>query len=192
MNIRQATCKLTSISPLSQSAFIASPKKKDETHDEHALRVWREKMHVSPGGIVYIPGMALKYAIDEAAKRMGRPTGKSGGKELFGKFFQTGLQVDYHVQTGVAADDVTPTRVMCDSTGKKGKQGGTRVPRYFPNIPKWSGELSLTVYDETIPADLVEETVEYAGIFVGVGQFRPENQGSFGRFKPSGWKWAEL
>lgn len=191
MKIRQATCQLTSLSPLSQSDFITSPKQKDETHDEHAYRTWREKMHVAEGK-VFIPAMAFKYAIDEAAKRMGRPTGKSGGKELFGKYFQTGLQVDANCILNVDADSVTPSKVMCDSGGKKGKQGGTRVPRYFPHIPKWAGELSITVFDETIPKDLVEETVDYAGIFIGVGQFRPENQGSFGRFQATKWKWSNI
>lgn len=191
MKIRQTTCTLHSLSPLSQSAFTDSPKKKDETHDEHAFRIWREKMHVADGE-VYVPGMAIKYAIDEAAKRMGRPTGKSGGKELFGKYFQAGVQVDSNVLLGVKADDVQPTKVMCDPGGKKGKQGGSRVPRYFPHIPKWSGKLSITVFDETISKELLEETVQYAGVFVGVGQFRPENQGAFGRFQAKDWKWNEL
>lgn len=190
MKIRQATTQLSSLSPLSQSGFTTTEKLKDETHDEHALRIWKEKMHVDNDGMVYIPGQAFKYSIDEAAKRMAVPTGKAGGKELFGKYFQAGVAVPENLITNVKADEVQPVRVMCSSGGSK--TGGTRVPRYFPHIPAWKGIITITVFDETISQELLEKTVDYAGIFIGVGQNRPENQGSYGRFKAAPWKWSEL
>ena len=67
-----------------------------------------------------------------------------------------------------------------------------RRERYLKAWTEWTGTLSVTVFDEIIPKDLLVQTVEYAGIFIGVGQFRPENQGSFGRFKATNWKWTEL
>src|SRR2546430_7277359 len=42
---------------------------------------------------------------------------------------------------------------------------------------------SFAVIDETVTKDVLEEFLDVAGSFIGVGSFRPENRGIWVRFK---------
>jgi len=53
----------------------------------------------------------------------------------------------------------------------------------FPVIPKWEGEVEIHVLDETITHEVLEEHLVQAGQFIGLGSFRPENRGIYGRFR---------
>lgn len=59
---------------------------------------------------------------------------------------------------------------------------GGRIPRSRPMLPKWA--LSFTVeYDEDeIPKSALKEILDFAGRRVGIGDFRPEKGGPFGKF----------
>ena len=60
--------------------------------------------------------------------------------------------------------------------------GSARIVRSRPILKKWA--LSFTVeYDEDeVPKQALKEIFEYAGRRVGIGDFRPEKGGPFGRF----------
>jgi hypothetical protein len=51
----------------------------------------------------------------------------------------------------------------------------------------WRAEFTLLVDNDTIHADMVKQILEYAGNNVGIGSFRPTNNGMFGRFKVVGF-----
>jgi hypothetical protein len=53
----------------------------------------------------------------------------------------------------------------------------------FPVIPEWHGEVSFAVLDQTVTHDILAEFLEIAGSFIGIGSFRPENRGIWGRFR---------
>ena len=61
--------------------------------------------------------------------------------------------------------------------------GAKRVMKCFPVIEEWEGEVCFAVLDETVTKDVLEEFLETAGNFIGVGSFRPENRGIWGRFR---------
>ena len=42
-----------------------------------------------------------------------------------------------------------------------------------------------------ISPDVFREMVEIAGMFVGIGRFRPEKGGGNGRFRMTGLKWQD-
>ena len=57
--------------------------------------------------------------------------------------------------------------------------------------PKWSTwevDFTLTVDNDTIPVPMIKQLFEFAGNNVGIGSFRPTNNGSFGRFEVVGIK----
>ena len=62
----------------------------------------------------------------------------------------------------------------------------------FPVIQEWQGEVSFAVLDETVTRDILEEFLEIAGSFIGVGSFRPENRGIWGRFRLLSLKEAKV
>ena len=187
--MRTLTATLKSISPYSQSTFFTSEKKAKETHAAFEERCWRERMHLDADGDVVIPPMSLKYAVDEACKRLALQV-RGEGKTRYTKFFEAGYLPPDPTKIGVKGKDVIGEWVWVSSTGKKGKDGGTRVRRCFPTIPEWRADVAFRLLDEKIPEDVFEKCLESAGLFVGIGRFRPENQGYYGRFQVEAAKWS--
>lgn len=187
--MRTALATLESISPYSQSSFFVSTKADKETHDAFEKRCWRERLHVGADGTVIIPAMSLKYAIDEACKRLALQV-PGEGKTRYTKFFEAGYFIANPPSLGIQADAVEGEWLWVSSTGKKGKDGGTRVRRCFPTVPKWTSKVEFILLDDKIPEDVFEKCLESAGLFVGIGRFRPENQGYYGRFKATEVKWS--
>ena len=66
--------------------------------------------------------------------------------------------------------------------------GRARIMRSRPVFKKWQLEFELEIDEMEVPNDVVKEILEYSGKRVGIGDFRPEKGGSFGRFEVSKWK----
>lgn len=63
-----------------------------------------------------------------------------------------------------------------------------RIMRHRPRFDEWSLEFSIEVDESVIPADLTKQLLEEAGRRVGIGDFRPQRTGPFGRFTVTNWK----
>lgn len=177
---------LKSVSAYSQSAAIQSIKGPNESHDEFDQRVWRERMHVAEDGSVYIPAMAFKNALAEAGKWMGKSIpGK--GKATYAKRLVAGVMVIEDLNLGIKADTVKSERLFVPSDGIRGS--GKRVFRNFPLIPAWSGTVEFTILDDIITKDVFREHLEQAGMFIGIGRFRPASNGTYGRFAIEKMEW---
>ena len=181
--MRRATCKLSSVSPFSQSRYIQGKKPRDLTHEEWEEKSWKQRCHVDPEGIVYIPPMAFKNCIAEAAKYKSiQIPGK--GKATYTKHFEAGILVVEPLSLGVHIDDVKGEWLHVPSDGKRG--GSTRVLKCFPLFAKWSGNVEFLIFDETVNNEVFEQHLIDAGQFIGVGRFRPRNNGFYGRFSVDG------
>ena len=189
VEIRNCIAKLKSISPYSQSGFFQSSKKDKESSADFEKRCWRERLHADSEGIVFIPAMALKYAIDEAQKRLGTQV-PGEGKTRWTKYIESGLMIASNPSLGIHKDDVQPEWIWASSTGSRAKGGGTRVQRCYPTIPEWKATVEITVLNPKIKKEVVETALSEAGLFVGIGRFRPENQGYYGRFTVVSTKWS--
>lgn len=75
------------------------------------------------------------------------------------------------------------------SDGKAG--GGSRVKKKFPVIREWSGEVTFYILDDTITEDVFEAHLKEAGNFIGIGRFRPENGGFYGRYSIDKIVWSD-
>ena len=54
--------------------------------------------------------------------------------------------------------------------------------KYFPTFRDWCAELRIEILDDIINDDVFERVITEAGKFVGLGVFRPESGGYYGRF----------
>ncbi len=52
-----------------------------------------------------------------------------------------------------------------------------------PKWENWKAEFTLLIDNDTITKETIKEIITNAGNFIGIGSFRPTNNGSFGRFK---------
>lgn len=187
--MKMVTVELESITPYTQSRMHDTPKIEKETADLHEQRTWREKTTTNKDGIICIPAMALKGALDTASKMLGTQIpGK--GKSTYTKHFKAGVICEADVPLGVKKDEVGSITINANSDGVRGS--GKRVKRTFPIIPQWKAIATFAVLDDTITKDIFEKHLTEAGRFVGIGQFRPENGGLNGRFKPVSFKWSEM
>ena len=188
---KTAIATLEGVSPYQQRRYLSKlehPKKSRELDDAYEKRTWRETMHVTDDGKIYIPPMAFKLSLWQGAKHLSMPIpGK--GKQTFTKNFERGVIVAEPLVLPVKKDDVVATPLHVPSNGQKG--GGARVLRYFPTIPKWGGEVVYSIVDDTITKDVFEQALTCAGQLVGVGVWRPENGGLNGRWKVKKLRWKD-
>ena len=178
------TCFATieGVSPYSQGNAIQSKKNTGEGHDAFEERTWRERLHVNEKGNVFIPPMAIKLCLADTARFLSE-TVPGQGKSTWTKHFEAGIMVVQPADIGVKADSVEGERLFVPSDGKKG--GGTRVWKTFPLIKQWKAEVEIILLDPMLidkPAK-VEEYLNHAGKFIGLGRFRPRNGGFYGRFQ---------
>lgn len=187
--MRTATFQIEGISPYSWSKPHDVPREEKETPADYDKRTWREKAYADPDtGEAYIPGMAFKFAIADAAKRLAiKIPGKR--QQTYTKNMLSGILCAEPVMLGLKRDDLSYDDVYCHANGVRGP--GPRVFRRFPITPKgWKATLEVAVLDDEIPKEVVERCVEEAGNLLGVGRFRPANGGYLGRWKVNKVKWS--
>lgn len=184
--MRTATVTLKSASPYSQARHYTTPKLERETNPDYEARTWRDRLHTTPEGEVFIPPMSFKNCIAEAAKYMGRQIpGK--GKSTYTKHFEAGLMVMEPLHLGIQKEDVQGEWLFVPSDGVRGS--GKRVDKCFPVIHNWEGVVNFYILDEIITKEVFEQHLIDAGSFIGIGRFRPRNNGYYGRFNVEHMEW---
>lgn len=178
MNIFQAG--LESISPYSQSRHYETPKLDKESADAYEKRTWMERLHVSEDGHVFIPPMAFKNCLSDAAKFLGMKV-PDKAKATYTKHFEAGVLIMDPLPLPETKEQVQGEWLFVPSNGRRG--GGSRVLKCFPYIPAWKGEVTIYILDNTITEEALRYHLDGAGKFIGIGRFRPRNNGFYGRFK---------
>jgi hypothetical protein len=185
-----ALAKLESVSPYSQSRHYDKVEVKplDKENDrDYESRTWRNRLHVNENGQVFIPPMAFKNCLTEAAKFLAIQI-PNKGKATYTKHFEAGVLVTEPIVLPLLRDKVEHEVLFVPSNGMRG--AGKRVEKVFPIIREWKGTLQIVVFDETIlnafdssKKTVLQHVLEQGGMFVGIGRFRPRNNGFYGRFK---------
>jgi hypothetical protein len=178
--MKRYIAKLKSTSAISFSRFHGTPKLNGESDADYEERTWRERLHSNAKGNVMIPLFAFKGALDSAAKYQGK---KIPGRRnaTYTKHVQSGVMVENALVLSVKKQQVRGEWRFVPSDGLAG--GAKRVMKCFPVVEEWEGEVCFAVLDETITKDVLSEFLETAGNFIGLGSFRPENRGIWGRFR---------
>lgn len=178
------------IAPLSFSRYYEAPKKEKETPLAYDERTWRERLHYDDKGMVFIPKMALKWCLTDAAQMLGmKVVGR--GRATFTSIFTSGILVLDDMPLGLPKDKIQSERLFVPSNGKRGS--GTRVWRTFPLVPHpWKVDCRVYVLNKLITREIFAEHLAEAGRFIGLGRFRPQRGGFYGRFALDGkLKWTE-
>lgn len=188
----RAVVEIEGIAPYSQSHKHDEPKLEGEKPDDYDVRTWRSKMNVNAFDgkeTMVIPAFALKMAIQSAAQYAKEKIPGQGNATWTGKF-TSGIAILEDAPLGVMPDDVKPIALSMNSDGKRG--GGSRVTRRLPQIPPgWRAKFEVVVLDPIITEDTFRKFLMQAGCFIGVGQYRPQNGGTNGRFVIKSLKWFD-
>ena len=183
-----AKAYLKSAAPYSQSRYYDVPKLEKELPKDYEERTWMERLHSTKDGNVFIPPMAFKNCLAEAAKYISM---KIPGKRnaTYTKHFEAGVLVTDPLVLPNKKDETEGEWYFVPSDGKRG--GGTRVSKCFPVIHEWEGEVNFFIFDETVTESVFKKHLEQAGMFIGIGRFRPRNNGYYGRFNVQKIEWVE-
>lgn len=184
--MKTAIATLQSTTPYSQSRHYSDPKLEKEQAKDYEARTWRNRLHTTERGQVFIPPMSFKNCLSEAAKYLGiQIPGK--GKSTYTKHFEAGVMVMEPLMLGIDADQVAGEWLFVPSDGIRGS--GKRVEKRFPIIHEWKGKVTFHVFDETITESVFKTHLVQAGQFIGIGRFRPRNNGFYGRFNVETIDW---
>jgi hypothetical protein len=196
--VRIAMVSMESLSPYSQSRYYTSDEggsrltdkngRETESSSDHEKRTWRMRCHTTDDWRIFMPPMAFKNALSEAAKYLSMSI-KGKGKSTYTKHFEAGVMCMDPIVLPDKAADVAGDWLFVPSDGKRGS--GSRVMKCFPVIKQWAGEMPFYVVDDVISKEVFETHIKTAGALIGVGRFRPRQNGFFGRFKVKSIAWRE-
>ena len=188
--MKQAIATITGISSYQQGRFHGMAKLEKESPHDYEKRTWREKGHYTEDGYMFIPPMSFKKSIETAASFISMPI-KGRGKATYTKHFLAGILVTEGMKLDKKKEEVDGLWVMGNSRGQRGKSG-SRVPKCFPTVHTWGGNIIFHILDETITEDVFTIHLKEAGNFIGLGVFRPANGGYYGRFTVDKIVWSDV
>ncbi len=192
MHFSVATCHIVGMTPLSQSRQHDEPKLDKEALDAYDLRTWRSKLNVDTidgKPSVVIPAHGMHQAIAAAAKYSKRQI-VGQGKATWTAKFTAGIALLDNPVLNIDPATVGMITISANADGIRGS--GKRVPRRFPQIaPGWQTTFDVQILDPIITQDIFAEMLEIAGMFIGVGRFRPEKGGTNGRFTIKSIRWQD-
>jgi hypothetical protein len=62
-----------------------------------------------------------------------------------------------------------------------------RLLRHRPMFDKWTISFNMLIVSSMFDVNLARRVLDDAGLYVGIGDFRPQKKGPFGRFQVDNW-----
>ena len=56
---------------------------------------------------------------------------------------------------------------------------------------EWTARVEFHIFDDVVTKDVFQYILEQAGQFIGVGRFRPRQNGFYGRFLVTSIEWSD-
>jgi len=160
-------------SPLLQNRFssgetIGTSKKKASTTKENDVE---DTIYRFPDGKIYQPSESIKQAMIEAGKSFKK--GRANLSKTFASFIIVTPEAIIHKIQKIVTDR---RAVVIPST--KG-----RVMRNRGRLNEWSLSFEALVLDnDEIDEKLLHDVLTHAGHYIGIGDYRPQKKGMYGRF----------
>jgi hypothetical protein len=174
VNMKKINVRIEGITPLLMNRFRdAQIEGKTKKHSGSAKEQNPEDKLYLHDGVPHLPAVYLRNALIDAAKQF-KLTGK--GKSTWSKVFGSSLDVKPEMSAIEPAGWVV-YRIAAVNPMTKGRMMVSR-----PRFDKWGATFDLELLDDSIPAEVVKEVIDHAGLHTGVGDWRPEKKGMFGKF----------
>jgi hypothetical protein len=191
MKTSVATVTLVGMSPLSHSRQHDDPWLDGERPEDYDNRTWRSKLNVGVRDgkpTVVHPAHGILQCFASGARYSKRKI-EGQGQATWTAKFEAGLAVLEDPALNIDPETVVGVTISCNVDGVRGS--GKRVPRKFPVMPVWETTFDVLILDPIITETIFREMVEIAGLYVGLGRFRPGKGGTNGRFALKKLVWAD-
>ncbi|MGH2612148.1 MAG: hypothetical protein ACRDFB_03755 [Rhabdochlamydiaceae bacterium] len=120
----------------------------------------------------YIPAVYFRNSLVEAGKQF-KITGK--GKSTYSKIIASTVEI-----TPEAITNDNPWEVFRIAAVNPMTKGRMMVSR--PRMNTWGCKLQIVLNDDSVDPITVKEVLEHAGKYVGIGDWRPQTKGVFGKY----------
>lgn len=134
--------------------------------DEAEVALYRDEK-----GQIYEPASHIEGTLKQASKTLKIP-GKRGA--TYSKLIGSAVSVEPDAIPHKITDYTIDARPVVVQRA--------RIVRYRPIFKDWELSFSILIGDEQIPSEVVKLALDYAGQYVGIGDFRPGRGGKFGKF----------
>ncbi|PKH45523.1 hypothetical protein KKB3_01056 [Dehalococcoides mccartyi] len=122
-------------------------------------------------GQIYQPASHIEASLKEASKTLKIP-GKRGA--TYSKLIGSAVSVSPDAITHLVQDYEIDSRPVVVQKA--------RIVRYRPVFKDWELEFDINIGDDQIPIEVIKQALDHAGLYVGIGDFRPGRGGKFGKF----------
>jgi len=157
-------------------AIDKSPTQKEISPKERA----EESLYVNDKGKLYQPATHIIGALIDAGKSQ-QVVGKK--KATYSKI------VGYAVE--IEPFEIEHKKQKWEVYSCLGVINRGRVLIHRPILKEWELDFQVIFDEEQIPASILKEIFERAGKFSGLGDWRPNKKGRFGKFQVTSWKEAK-
>lgn len=134
----------------------------------------KEALYTLPDGTIYVPSTQIHGTLIEAGKKFQIPGQR---KATFSRIIG-GLVI-------ISPDAIRmePQKYSVDKRAVVVPATKGRVVRYRPKFTDWSLKFQIhNLEPEQVQSTVLKKILDYAGSYVGIGDFRPSKKGPFGRF----------
>ena len=166
----EAILRMKSGSRSAQSSHQQTPK-------EEATK----KLHLSKTGKPIIPSPNLFKSIIEGGRFF--KLGKSKITTLKSSLIPACVEIE-EVEIPIRSKDGWEV----DSRPVRVPTTGGVIMAHRPMFDKWSLGFTINLDEEMMSSQLLYEIIEAAGTRIGLGDFRPDRKGPFGKYRITQWK----
>ena len=170
-------CELESMGPVRFNKHLTAEGLPNETKEDYEKRVWQERGEYDDDDKLFLRSVKFRKCIQTAAQWMNIQIPGSG-KATYTKHFKGGVIVMNSIAIDVHRGDVQGEWLFTAPRKNDGKRWVC-----FPVVKEWSGILQVNIIDEKITPEVFERVINFAGMGVGIGSYRPEVGGDYGRFE---------
>jgi hypothetical protein len=173
-----------------QSRYHEEPRLNKEIPADYEKRTWKSRLHTNEAGMVLVTAGMLKNSLSGAAKFLGlQIPGK--GKSTYTKHFEAGVMVLDDSVLPIHKDQTFSEALFLPADGQRG--GGRRVVKVMPFVPPGlQFDAEYLIVDDTITEEVFRVHLKSAGQLIGIGAFRPRNNGTSGRYHIVNLDWSEF
>lgn len=142
-----------------------------------------KKAYQDKEGNLFIPGPNIFSCIISAGKF--HKVGRSKVTTMKTSLISAGLSIrDLVCPLGTKEFEVDSRSVVIPSTGG-------RVMAHRPRLDQWKTHFTLEVDTDMFSLEFLRELINDAGRKIGLGDFRPDRKGPFGKFSITRWQVME-
>lgn len=174
--------KIEGITPILFNRFceeeymLKSPKNKNLLPREEAEKT----LYKNKAAIIYIPAINIFSCIISAG--IYHKLGKNKVTTQKSSLIPAGLQVmEIECSLNTSDFEVDSRSVVVPATGG-------RIMKHRARLDEWETEFHLIIDETIFDERFVRQLIDDAGMKCGLGDFRPNRKGLFGKFKVTEWK----